>query len=331
MSDNAQTEEKLEFKTRRLVAAVRRGDRKTVAALAGQDEAANIDWMMIKAQSVAKLARSLLNDRVHAELNKAYSRPSAIMRPAAKNASTSETLIDTIADFMMSGQLDRIRHLAVHVARTTSLDHRAREVLAGRIEHVHTLALAHRLQKEYRPAHPKVTIQGLPAWELAENHEAPARMNDLQYEPNKETNEAAVHVIALATRENAANGRDYRVSVRENTPFEFMVTAEGFGAHRAIAGIGGDEDQRAPKAITRAMNLGLCSLYEEARLRPVKTGPIVAIALKDATTVTKNTVAVELTNDLLASFVEHTSRTAECTRADIVAIATEWGLEQIGT
>lgn len=79
------------------------------------------------------------------------------------------------------------------------------------------------------------------------------------------------------------------------------------------------------------MNLGLCSLYEEARLRPVETRPIVAIALKDATTVTKNTVAVALTNDLLASFVEHTSRTAECTRAAIVAIATEWGLEQIGT
>ena len=232
MSDNAQTEQRLEFKTRRLVAAVRRGDRKTVAAIAGQDEATNIDWMMITAHSVGKLARSLLNDRVHGELNKAYSRPSAIMRPAEKNATTSETLIDTIADFMMSGQLDRIRHLAVRVARTASLDHRAREVLAGR-KHVHTLALAHRLQKEYRPAHPTVTIQGLPTWELAENDEPPARVNDLQYEPNKETNEAAVHVIAQATRENADNGRDYRVSVRENTPFGFMVTAPKASAHTA--------------------------------------------------------------------------------------------------
>ena len=329
--NETEAEQSLDFTSRRLAAAMRRGDRETVASMAGEDAATNIDWMMLTAYAVGKLARSLGNDRVRGELDEAYERPAAIMRPAKTNATTSETLIDTIADFIMSGQLDRIRHLAVRVARTPSLDHRAREVLAGRIERVHTLALAHRLQKEYRPAQPTVTLKGLSAWELGESEDPPARTNGLPYGPNQAANDAAVHVIAEATREITDKGRDYRVNVVEDTPFGFIVTAEGFGAHRTIAGIGGDENERARKAIVSAMNLGLCSLYEGARLRPVETRPVAAIEIEDAVSATKKTVAVALRNHLLESFVEHTARAAECTQADIVAIATEWGLQQIGT
>ena len=331
MTEDANAERRLEFKTRRIAAAALKGDRETVAAIAGEEEASNIDWMMVTAHAVGKLARSLENSRVRGELDEAYSRPSAIIHPPAENATTAQTLLDTIADFIMSGQLDRIRRLAVRVARTPSLDHRAREVLAGRIDRVHTLALVHRLQKEYRPAQPKVTIRPLAAWELARRDEPAARINGLPYGPSEAADEAAVHVVAEATREIAENRRDYRVSVVEDTPFGFVVTAEGFGARRTIAAIGGDEDQRARKAIARAMNLGLCSLYEGARLRPVETRPVTPIPLEDAVGVTKKTVAVALTNDLLQSFVEHTARAAECTRADIVSIATEWGLQQLAT
>lgn len=145
MTEDANAERRLEFKTRRIAAAALKGDRETVAAIAGEEEASNIDWMMVTAHAVGKLARSLENSRVRGELDEAYSRPSAIIHPPGENATTAQTLLDTIADFIMSGQLDRIRRLAVRVARTPSLDHRAREVLAGRIDRVHTLALVHRL------------------------------------------------------------------------------------------------------------------------------------------------------------------------------------------
>ena len=79
------------------------------------------------------------------------------------------------------------------------------------------------------------------------------------------------------------------------------------------------------------MDLGLCALYEGARLRPAETRPVAAIPLEDAAGATKKTVAVALTNRLLQSFVEHTAPAAKRTRADIVAIATEWGLQQLAT
>ena len=331
MTDDGHGEETLDFKTRRIAAAIHKGDRETVAAIAGESEAANIDWMVMTADAVGKLARSLQNQRVRAQLDEAWSRPAAIMRPPEENATTARTLIDTIADFIMSGQLDRIRKLAVHVARTPSLDRRAREVLACRIERVHALALAHRLYKECRPAQPIVKLRALTASELAESDEAPAQMNRPKCGPTKEAVKAAIDVMALARDEIAEHGRDYRVSVVEETPFGFVVAAEGFGARRVIARMGGDEDQRAREAIVRGMDIGLCALYEGARLRPVETRPVAAIPLEDATRVTKKTVAVALTNRLLQSFVEHTAPAAECTRADIVAIATEWGLQQLAT
>ena len=331
MTDDGYGEETLDFKTRRIAAAIHKGDRETVAAIAGETEAANIDWMVMTAKAVGRLARSLQNERVRAELDEAWSRPAAIMFPAKDNATTAQTLIDTIADFIMSGQLNRIRKLAVHVARRPSIDHRAREVLACRIERVHAMALAHRLYKEWRPAEPTVKLRALAASELAESDDAAAQMNRPKYDPDKEAVDAAVQVMAMARNEIAEHGRDYRVSVVERTPFGFVISAEGFGARRLIARMDGEQDQGAREAIVRGMDLGLCALYEGARLRPVETRPVAAIPFEDAAGLTKKTVAVALKNPLLQSFVEHTAPAAECSRADIVAIATEWGMQHLAT
>ena len=71
MTDHGHGDEKLDFKTRRIAAAIHKGDRETVAAIAGESEAANIDWMVMTADAVEKLARSVQNNRVRVQLDDA--------------------------------------------------------------------------------------------------------------------------------------------------------------------------------------------------------------------------------------------------------------------
>ena len=130
-----------EFRLRRMVKAAWAGDIKTAAELAEKpSELQMVVLGLLMQNELGRIAKRLLKSRRTRELvSNVYEQT---LDPTGLDNGPTESVIETLTEHLLSGEVSRIGRMAERVAATGTSDCRAARVLAGRLERIHGIVRA---------------------------------------------------------------------------------------------------------------------------------------------------------------------------------------------
>ena len=130
-----------EFRLRRMVKAAWAGDIKTAAELAEKPtELQMVVLGLLMQNELGRIAKRLLkSQRTRALVSNVYEQT---LDPTGLDSGPTESVIETLTEHLLSGEVSRIGRMAERVAATGTSDCRAARLLAGRLERIHGIVRA---------------------------------------------------------------------------------------------------------------------------------------------------------------------------------------------
>ena len=310
--------ERSEFEHKRIVAAVQRGDVKTVERLLGPVEAIEFAWGMSISLAVLELQRSAARPRCRRVAERAYTG-SRLLKDAEAGEDAATVLCDAVMRLIAANQPWGVLRIAENVARRGGSDERAVGLLAGRLARAHSVALAASLHELNPGSNRPVRVVEMTLEELR-GEDGPHEENGGLLRQNAD--EHAVETLDRVAGEVTAAGETCRIDVQKYGPFAYRVRAVGLAARRRTSSRRTAEDQ--VRQLRETVDAGLRDLYRAARLRHADGTDRPVTTPADAMGDDDGSAVVAIRHPKLRSFIFYTARAADIEEEMIVALAAEW-------
>ena len=310
-----------EFQLRRAVSALRRGDMETATAMGGTKAVDQARWAATFLFTMVKFERTLQRKRVRQVADEAYGKR---VEPGETSA---QWLTKTIARFLETGEMGRIRRIAEDAARTRSQDRLAKAVLAGRIDDIHTTGLLNLLWTKYQPEGQtkgtpvQVEAQHLTLEELADEEAAEA-----VHDP--EADRRAIELARAGSEACADQTEAYGITVRRQRGLQYRVRVEGLTGRRAAEEYELATRNREGTGILAAVAIGLDMMYQDARQRPRGENDL-GVERIEHSDGARHRIELRITSRLLESYLRRTTRGNLRLDEDIIRTAATRGLEAL--